>query len=119
MKKMEALAWLLFSAGAIISAILLPVHILFNGLAFQLGFMPEQSFSYSFMLARLANPLLRLFLLLIFASATYHSLHRIRHLLLDLGLQRYSKPIAAIIYGLSAVLIILGLYALLSIPYPS
>ncbi len=111
MKKGEAVAWLLFSAGAFISALLLPVHILFTSILPLLGLAP----SYAEISASYSNPLIRIYIFILLASAFYHSLHRIRHLLLDFGLG-HPRPIAVVVYLVAAILIGLAGYVSTTLP---
>ena len=56
----EPLLWLLFSAGGVVSALLMPILLLLFGLAFPLGWLAPPS--YEHLLAVLGHPLTRLVL---------------------------------------------------------
>ena len=94
----EALAWLLFSAGGMASALLIPVLLLLFGVVFPLGLLapPEQAY----LLAVLSNPLTRLALLALCALSLLHWAHRFRHTLSDLlRLKRLRTPVSLLSYG--------------------
>lgn len=60
--KSEPFWWLLFSAGGMMSAIFLPGHAFFQGIALPLGWIPEQALSYERMHALIAHPIAKLYL---------------------------------------------------------
>ena len=78
------LFWTLFSAGGVVAAFLLPVHILLFGLAFPLGWLDPPSYEKLVALARL--PLVRLYLFVLCSLPLFHWAHRFRYTLYD-GLQ--------------------------------
>jgi fumarate reductase subunit D len=80
----EPFLWALFSAGGVVAAMLLPVHVLLFGLALPLGWLGEPS--YERLLALLRNPLARLYLLVLCTLPLWHWAHRFRFTLYD-GLQ--------------------------------
>ena len=80
----EPILWLLFSAGGVFSAMLMPMLILLFGLAFPLGwFQPP---SYGHLLAVIGNPLVRVVLFFLCLLSLFHWAHRFRYTLYD-GLQ--------------------------------
>ncbi len=83
-RTLEPLLWLLFSAGGVVAALVIPVLLLLFGLAFPLDWLSPPSHAH--MLAVLGHPLSRV---TIFVSCTlllFHSAHRVRFTLYD-GLQ--------------------------------
>jgi fumarate reductase subunit D len=79
----DALAWLLFSAGGVVSALLAPVLLLLFGVAFPLGLLPP---GHAHLSAVLDHPLTRLVLLVLCVLALLHCAHRFRYALAE-GLQ--------------------------------
>ena len=80
----EPFLWLLFSAGGVVSALLMPIHLFLFGLAFPLGWIdgPE----YEKLLALLRHPITRIYLLVFCSLPLFHWAHRFRFTLYD-GLQ--------------------------------
>ena len=94
---LEPLLWLLFSAGGVVAALVIPVLLLLFGLAFPLGLSPP---SHEHMLAVLGHPLSRV---TIFVSCTlllFHSAHRVRFTLYDgLQIKHLNELIVLVSYG--------------------
>ena len=83
-RKIEPLLWLLFSAGGVLAALLLPILIFLFGLAFPLGWLSPPGHAH--LLAVLGHPLTRVVLFLLCMLALFHWAHRFRYTLYD-GLQ--------------------------------
>lgn len=97
----EAAAWLLFSAGGMASALLVPVLLLLFGVAFPLGVLAPPDHAY--LSAVLRNPLTRLVLLGLCVLALLHWAHRFRYTLFDgLQLTRLRTPITVLCYVVAA-----------------
>ncbi len=89
----EPLFWSLFSAGGMLTALLGPVVILVTGFL-----VAAHDISFSRLHSIFTNPLGRL-VLFAFASLTFfHWAHRFRHVLVDVGLRRFSVPLAVVCY---------------------
>jgi len=107
--------WFLFSQGGVLVALLLPAHVLVQGILGPLGFVPVADRHYDTWLSVLGNPLVKLYLLVLFAFAFFHYAHRIRYLLVDLGLHAArSVPAQVIFYGGAAVVTLITLWILLT-----
>ena len=78
------LFWTLFSAGGVVAAFLIPVHLFLFGLAFPLGWIAPPGYEKLVALARL--PLVRLYLFILCSLPLFHWAHRFRYTLYD-GLQ--------------------------------
>jgi succinate dehydrogenase subunit D len=94
----EAAAWLMFSAGGMVSALLVPVLLLLFGVLFPLGVLeaPAQDGFAAF----LAHPLTRIVLFGLCVLALLHWAHRFRYTLFDgLQLKRWAVPISLLCYG--------------------
>ena len=104
--------WFLFAQGGVLAAILLPVHIVFQGILGPLGYVKVATPSD---LSLLSNPLVKLYLLLLIAPPFYHFAHRLRYLLVDVGVHAArSVPAQAIFYGGAVVITLLTIWVLLT-----
>jgi fumarate reductase subunit D len=83
-RSIEPLLWLLFSAGGVLAALLIPILLLLFGLAFPLGWLAPPSHGH--LLAVLGHPLMRGILFLLCTLSLFHWAHRFRYTLYD-GLQ--------------------------------
>jgi fumarate reductase subunit D len=83
-RRIEPLLWILFSAGGVLAALLIPVLLVLFGLAFPLGWLPAPS--YAHLLAVLGHPVARMGLFLLCTLSLFHWAHRFRYTLYD-GLQ--------------------------------
>src|ERR671921_3000288 len=90
----EPFVWLLFSAGGVVAALVLPVLLVLFGLAIPLGWVTAPDHAH--LLAVLRNPLTRVGMLGICALALVHAAHRLRFTVEHgLQLRRYDTIIAA------------------------
>jgi fumarate reductase subunit D len=83
-KTIEPLLWLLFSAGGVLAALLIPVLLFLFGVAFPLGWLTPPSHGH--LLALFGHPLSRVALFFFCSLALFHWAHRFRYTLYD-GLQ--------------------------------
>jgi fumarate reductase subunit D len=89
---------MLFSAGGVMSGMLMPALLFLFGIAFPLGWLPAPT--YEGMAAVLANPIAALTLFALCALSLFHWAHRFRHTLYDgLQIKHLEEVIAAICYG--------------------
>jgi fumarate reductase subunit D len=94
----EAMAWLLFSAGGVVSALFAPVLLLLFGLIFPLGVLAPPE--HTELGAVLRHPLTRVVLLGVCVLSLLHWAHRFRYALHDgLQLERLRAPINLLCYG--------------------
>lgn len=94
----EPLLWMLFSAGGVVSALLLPILVLLFGLAFPLGWLDPPS--YDRVRALIANPLTAVVLFSLCTLSLFHWAHRFRHTLYDgLQIKHLNEVIALVSYG--------------------
>jgi fumarate reductase subunit D len=99
----EPFLWLLFSAGGMAAALVLPVLLFLFGVAFPLGLLDAPDHAH--LLAVVRHPVTKLVLLGVCVLALFHFAHRIRFTI-EHGLQlgRFDRVIALCCYG-TAVLI--------------
>lgn len=110
----EAPLWALFSAGGVVAAFLIPVHLFLFGLAFPLGWLPTPG--YEHMLTLVRNPLVKIYLLLLCSLPLFHWAHRFRYTLYDgLKVKHLNELIFTFCYGGAVVGTVLAAYLLWSI----
>ena len=108
----EPFFWALFSAGGMVTAFLLPVHLLLFGILFPLGVI---SLSYDELKGIVTHPLGMIYLFVLISLSLFHAAHRLRFVLADLGLKPVAKPLAIVCYGgailgtIACALVIMGL----------
>jgi len=109
----EALLWALFSAGGVVAAMLIPVHLFLVGLAFPLGWISAPSYEHLHTLVRL--PLTKLYLFVLCFLALFHWAHRFRYTLYDgLQIKHLNEVIFFCCYGGAVVGTIVAGYLLWS-----
>jgi fumarate reductase subunit D len=109
------LFWFLFSQGGVITALLLPVHVLVQGILGPLHIVPVVDQHYDTWIRFLGNPLVKLYLLVLVMFAFFHFAHRIRYLLTDLGLHAArSVPAQVLFYGGAVVVTLVTIWILLT-----
>jgi fumarate reductase subunit D len=98
----EPVWWALFALGGGVVGMLLPVHILVQGLLVPLGVVPRERFA-EWLATLIANPIVRLYLLVLLSLPLFHCAHRVRYFLFDLGIRGARMPIAVLCYGAAIV----------------
>ena len=102
----------MFAQGGVIAAVLLPVHIVLNGILGPLGVVGVVEPSNTTILS---NPLVKLYLLVLIAVPFFHFGHRLRYLLVDLGFPAAKGvPAQVIFYGGAIAITLLTIYVLLT-----
>ena len=114
--RIEGFWWFLFANGGLVAAIFLPVHILVQGILGPMGWAPVVDQHYDSFAAALANPLVKLYLFVIISLPLFHWAHRMRFLLIDLGLTVGQRPLKYALYGLAIVGTLLAAYILVTVP---
>jgi len=111
----EPFLWLLFSAGGVVSAMLLPVHLFLFGLAFPLGRLDPPS--YDRLLAIVRHPLVKVYLFVLCSLPLFHWAHRFRFTLYDgLQIKHLNELINICCYGGAVLGTALAAYVLWTIP---
>ena len=107
--------WLMFGAGGGIAAVLLPVHVLIQGILGPLGIVSVVDRHYDTWANIVGNPLVKLYLLVLIAFPFFHFAHRLRFLLVDLGVPAArGVPAQAVFYGGAVVVTLVTIYILLT-----
>ena len=96
--------WFMFAQGGVIAAMLLPVHIVLNGILGPLGIVRVVTPSDTTIMS---NPIVKLYLLVLIAVPFFHFAHRLRYLLVDLGVPAAKGVPAQIAFYGGAVLVTL------------
>ena len=96
----EPFWWGMFSAGGVVAALLVPVHILVQGLAVPLAWIDPGTLAYERMQALIASPLVKVYLMVLLVMPLYHAAHRIRFTLYELGIRAH-MPVAVVCYGVA------------------
>jgi fumarate reductase subunit D len=91
-KTTEPLWWGLFSAGGVIAAFLVPIHIIIAGFAVPLGWISDTGILYQ-------NWLVRIYLFVLISLPLYHWAHRFYFAVNDMHLGVPQKPLALLCYG--------------------
>jgi len=91
-KPMEPLWWGLFSAGGVVAAFLVPIHIILVGFAVPLGWTTDTGALYRIWWVKL-------YLFVLIVLPLYHWAHRFYFTLNDMGLKSISKLLAVLCYG--------------------
>ena len=111
----EPFLWLLFSAGGVVSAMLMPIHLFLFALAFPLGGLDGPSQQSLLELLRL--PITRLYLLVLCTFSLFHWAHRFRYTLYDgLQIKHLNELINTFCYGGAAVGTLAAVYLLWRVP---
>jgi fumarate reductase subunit D len=97
-KSNEPLWWAPFMAGAGLAAFFMPATIFLTSIAVAAGWLDEDR-----LWRLLNNPFVRLYVFLLIALPLFHAAHRLRFILVDLGLKAAHKIIAVLCYGSAIV----------------
>ncbi len=100
-RSLAPLVWLLFSAGGMAAAMLVPVLLVLFGIAFPLGWLSAPEYGHLHSLV--SHPLTVLVLFGFCVLALMHWAHRFRYTLYDgLQLKKARTPITVLCYGTAA-----------------
>lgn len=99
----EPFWWGMFSAGGVVAALLVPIHILLDGLAVPLGVLDPEAVGYDRMQALVGQPLVKVYLFVLVVLPLYHAAHRIRFSLYELGIREFRVSMDVLCYGAALV----------------
>ena len=105
-KNIEPLWWGLFSAGGVVAAFLVPIHIFIFGLALPLGWIPDTGELFR-------HGLVKIYLFVLIALPLYHWAHRFYFTVNDMRLGVPRGPLAFLCYGGAVVGTVMTLWVLL------
>ncbi len=100
-KSNEPFVGSLFSAGGVVAALLVPVHILLLGILVPLGVVG--SLDYDKLVNLVQHPLTKVYLFVLISLPLFHWAHRFRFTLVDLGLKKLEFLIAFVCYAAAVI----------------
>jgi fumarate reductase subunit D len=107
--------WFMFANGGGLAALVLPVHILVQGILGPLGIVPVVDRHYDTWINILGNPIVKLYLLVLIALPFFHFAHRLRYLLVDLGVPAAKGvPAQVLFYGGAVAVTLVAVWVLLT-----
>ncbi len=107
--------WFMFAQGGVIAALLIPVHVVVQGILGPLGLVTVADRHYDTWVNLVGNPLVKLYLLVLIAVPFFHFAHRLRYLLVDLGVRSAkSVPAQLVFYGGAVLVTLLTVFILLT-----
>jgi fumarate reductase subunit D len=107
--------WFMFAQGGVLAAILIPVHVLVQGILGPLKVVPVVDQHYDTWITILGNPIVKLYLLVLIAFPFFHFAHRLRYLLVDLGVPAAkSVPAQVVFYGGAVAVTLFTVWLLLT-----
>ena len=111
----EPLLWMMFSAGGVVAALVLPVLLFLFGVAFPLGWLTPPSLTQ--LATVIGHPLTRVALVLVCTVSLFHAAHRFRYTLYDgLQIKHLNELIAVFCYGGAVLGTVVAGYLLWRIP---
>ena len=110
-RSIEPLLWLLFSAGGVLAALVIPIVLFLFGLAFPLGWITPPDHEH--LLAVLRHPLTRVGVFSLVMLSLFHWAHRFRYTLYDgLQIKHLNELINGVCYGGAVVGSVVAAYLL-------
>jgi fumarate reductase subunit D len=107
----EPLLWMLFSAGGVVAALVLPMVLFLFGVAFPLGWLTPPPVTH--LAAVIGHPLTRLVLVVVCTLSFIHAAHRFRYTLYDgLQIKHLNEMITLLCYGSAIVGSVASFYLL-------
>ena len=107
--------WFMFANGGGLAALVLPVHVLVQGILGPLGVVPVVDQQYDTWINILGNPIVKLYLLVLIALPFFHFAHRLRYLLVDFGVHAAKGlPAQVIFYGGAILVTLVAVWVLLT-----
>jgi fumarate reductase subunit D len=108
--------WALFAQSAVLTALIVPAHILVQGILGPLGITPSFDQRYSTFAAALSNWLVKIYLFVLFGSSFWVLAHRLRYTLIEVGVPGGKQRLGMVTYGVAVVLTLIAAYLLLTVP---
>jgi fumarate reductase subunit D len=113
-RPIEPFLWMLFSAGGVLSALLMPSLVFLFGVAFPLGWLAPPGYAHLF--AIVTHPLTRMALFVLCTLSLFHWAHRFRYTLYDgLQIKHLNEVINLLCYGGAIVGSIAAAYLMLRV----
>jgi len=99
------LFWFMFAQGGVLAAILIPAQVLVQGILGPLGIVPVADRNFGSWLSLLGNPIVKLYIVVLIFFCFFHFAHRLRYLLVDLGVRAAKGVPAQVAFYGAAVLV--------------
>jgi fumarate reductase subunit D len=100
-KRLEPLFWLLFGAGAMLGAMILPMLFFVLAIGFPLGLFGTPVETFLRMKALVDNPVGKTVFGLLISLLLWHVAHHLRHFAYDMGLHDSAPAVSMGVYGLA------------------
>lgn len=113
--RLQGLLWVGFANAAVLGALVVPAHILVQGVLGPLGLVPSFDHRYSTFASALSDPLVKIYLLVVIAASFYLFGHRTRYVIHELGVHG-KLAVGAVLYGLALAGTLLAAYLLFTLP---
>lgn len=114
-RPIEPLLWLLFSAGGMLAALLLPVLVFLFGITFPLEWITRPR--HEDLLAIVRQPVVRLAIFGVCVLSLFHWAHRFRYTLYDgLQIKHLNELVAILCYGGAIVGSLAAAYVMWQVP---
>lgn len=114
-RAIEPILWVLFSAGGMLAALLIPSLLFLFGVAFPLGWISPPGHAH--LVGLLGHPLVRAATFLLCSLALFHWAHRFRYTLYDgLQIKHLNEIVNALCYGGAVFGSAVAAYLVLQIP---
>ena len=113
--RLQGLLWTGFANAAVLCALIVPAHILIQGVLGPLGIVPSFDHRYSTFASAISDPLVKIYLLVVIAASFYLAGHRTRYVLHEAGVHG-KLAVGLVLYGLAAAATVLAAYLLFTLP---
>ncbi len=113
--RLQGLLWAVFANAAVLTALIVPAHIIVQGVLGPLGLVPSFDRRYSTFALALGDPLVKIYLLVVIAASFYLFGHRTRYVIHELGV--HGKLVVGLaMYGLAGAGTAAAAYLLFTLP---
>lgn len=113
---LDGLLWAIFANCAVITAILVPAHILVQGVLGPMHSVPVIDQHYDTFARAMSNPLVKIYFGVVAGLSFYTFGHRVKYMLIDLGLPMPKYWLSLVTYGLAVAGWGFIVFVLLSVP---
>jgi fumarate reductase subunit D len=112
--RLQGILWMLFANAAVLTALIVPAHILVQGVLGPLG-IPSFDRHHATFAAALNDPLVKIYLLLVIGASFYMAGHRVRYVIHELGVHG-KLVVGLVMYGLAAIGTAAAAFLLFTLP---
>lgn len=112
--RLHGLMWAGFANAAVLTAFVVPAHVLVQGVLGPLGLVPSFDRRYQTFAGALGNPLVKVYLLVVMAAVFYLAAWRIAYVVHELGVHA-KRALWVVCFGLAAVGTTLAAYLLFTV----